>query len=197
MRKNQRKREHAVNAVSIRNATPEDAEAIAEIYSYYVENTAITFEYTAPNADEIRARMANTMRRYPYLVAESGGTVLGYAYAGPFHPRAAYAWSAEVSIYISRNARHGGLGRRLYEALESKLHEMGILNIYACVAYPKADDEYLTHNSADFHEHLGFTPVGRFTSCAYKFGRWYDMLWMEKTADAYPDAPAEVKKYIY
>ena len=81
--------------------------------------------------------------------------------------------------------------------LERRLRGMGRLNIYACIAYPKQNDEYLTDNSARFHEHLGFVTVGHFHSCACKFGRWYDMVWMEKAADAYPDAPAAVKPYNY
>jgi phosphinothricin acetyltransferase len=64
--------------------------------------------------------------------------------------------------------------------MEAKLKAMGILNLYACIAYPETEDEYLTRNSANFHSHLGFTTAGRFHQCAYKFGRWYDMIWMEK-----------------
>ena len=72
------------------------------------------------------------------------------------------------------------MGRKIYEALEKSLHDMGILNLYACISYPEKDDEYLTTNSADFHEHLGFVKVGEFHKCGYKFNRWYDMIWMEK-----------------
>lgn len=181
----------------VRSAAPADAERIAEIYAYYVENTAITYEYSAPDADEIRRRMAETMRKYPYIVIERDGAVQGYAYASALKERAAYGWSCEVSIYLDRGARGGGLGRMLYADLEKRLRGMGILNIYACIAYPKQNDEYLTDNSARFHEHFGFVTVGHFHNCACKFGRWYDMVWMEKAADAYPDAPAAVKPYNY
>jgi phosphinothricin acetyltransferase len=68
----------------------------------------------------------------------------------------------------------------LYEALEEKLKEIGILNLYACIGYPVEEDEYLTKNSAEFHAHLGYTKVGEFHKCGYKYGRWYDMIWMEK-----------------
>ena len=58
---------------------------------------------------------------------------------------------------------------------------MGVLNLYACIGYPRnGDDEYLSTNSADFHAHLRFEKIGTFTACGYKFGRWYDMIWMEK-----------------
>ena len=102
------------------------------------------------------------MRRYPYIVIEQDGVIQGYAYAGAFVGRAAYDWSCEVTVYLDKDARKHGMGRRLYEALEEKLCKMGILNLYACIAYPETEDEYLTANSADFHAHLGYTKVGEF-----------------------------------
>lgn len=174
----------------VRDARPADAERIAEIYAYYVEQTAISFEYDTPSADEIRRRMANTCRRYPYLVIECGGKIEGYAYAGPFVGRAAYAYGAELTIYLDPSARRMGLGRILYAELERRLAEMGILNLYACIGWPEEEDEYLTRNSADFHAHLGFTLAGTFKQCGYKFGRWYDMIWMEKCIGEHlPDQP--------
>ena len=140
----------------IRNAKTEDAERILEIYAYYVTHTAISFEYDVPSLIEFQSRMEHTMKRYPYLVIEKQGKILGYAYAGPFVGRAAYAWSCETTIYLDHTAQKRGLGRKLYEALEEKLREMGILNMYACIGYPEEEDEYLTKNSADFHAHLGF-----------------------------------------
>ena len=169
-----------MDTVTIRAAAPEDAAAILEIYRHYVENTAVSFEYETPSVEEFRARIVNTLRKYPYFAAERDGELLGYAYAGAFHPRAAYGWCAELTVYLRPDERGRGLGRRLYEALESALAEMGVLNLYACIADPVAEDEYLTADSARFHERMGFSPVGRFTRCGYKFGRWYDMIWMEK-----------------
>lgn len=166
--------------IIIRQAEAADADRILEIYAYYIENTAITFEYDVPSAAEFQQRMAGTMKKYPYLVIEQDGDIQGYAYAGPFVGRAAYDWSCELSIYISHTARRCGLGRRLYEALEQELKAIGILNLYACIGYPVTEDEYLTRNSAQFHAHLGFSKVGEFHNCGYKFGRWYNMIWMEK-----------------
>ena len=165
---------------SIRNAVPGDAPRLAEIYRYYVEHTAITFEYVPPSAEEFSARMADTMRRYPYLVAEEDGRVMGYAYAGPFVGRAAYAWSCEMSIYLDHTSRNRALGRALYEAMEARRAAMGILTLYACIGATEHEDEYLTNNSAGFHAHMGYTLAGTFRKCGYKFGRWYDMIWMEK-----------------
>lgn len=164
----------------IRNATIDDAERILEIYDHYVKNTAITFEYETPAIAEFEERMKNTMKKYPYLVILKDGHIVGYAYAGAFVGRAAYAWSCEMTVYLDHNVKKCGLGRMIYEALENELRKMGILNLYACIAYPETDDEYLTTNSADFHEHLGFVKVGEFHKCGCKFGRWYNMIWMEK-----------------
>ena len=169
-----------MSQITIRSAGPEDAARLSEIYAWYVENTAITFEYDAPTAEEMRRRIAHTLERYPYLVLEEEGAVRGYAYAGPLKERAAYARSCELSIYVERGFRGRGYGRMLYEALEEELGRRGILNLYACIADPVAEDETLTRNSERFHGHLGYRTVGRFHNCGYKFGRWYNMIWMEK-----------------
>lgn len=172
-------------ASAIRDAQPEDAGRILEIYAYYVEHTAVSFEYDVPSLSEFQNRMANIQKKYPYLVAELNGEILGYAYAGPFIGRDAYNWSCELTIYLDSSATKCGLGRRLYEALEKRLKNMGIQNLYACIGYPETEDEYLSRNSADFHAHLGFTLAGTFRKCGYKFGRWYDMVWMEKLIGAH------------
>ena len=181
------------STITIRDAEVEDAQRLLEIYAYYVKNTAITFEYEVPARSEFQERIRNTMRRYPYLVAERNGVIQGYAYAGPFVGRAAYDWSCEMTVYLDRAAQKCGLGRILYEALEDRLREMGILNLYACIGYPEEEDEYLTRNSAGFHAHLGFSEVGKFRNCGYKFGRWYHMIWMEKIIGEHHPGQASVK----
>ena len=169
-----------MNDIRIRNATLEDAKQILEIYAYYVEYTAITFEYDVPALANFQNRMENIMQRYPYLVIEKDGKIQGYAYAGPFKERDAYDWSCETTIYLDPAVQKCGLGRKLYEELEKRLQDMGILNLYACIAYPVVEDKYLNKNSAEFHAHLGFKNAGTFHQCGYKFGHWYDMIWMEK-----------------
>lgn len=182
--------------ITLRTAAPADAEVLAGIYRPYVEETAISFEYTAPTAEEFRERMARTLERYPYIVAEEAGRILGYAYAGAFIARPAYGWSAETTIYLRREARRRGAGRRLYAALEGALEAMGVRNLYACIGCPRgADDEYLTRNSAEFHAHLGYRLVGEFRGCGYKFGRWYDMVWMEKLIGAAGGEPRPVRPF--
>lgn len=169
-----------MSKVIIRGAEPQDAERLLGIYSYYVKNTAVSFEYDVPTPEEFRRRIENTIIKYPYLVIEEDGIIQGYAYAGPFHTRAAYRYSCELTVYVVRSSHKRGLGRKLYEAMEQRLMSLGYLNMYACIAYPEVEDEYLSTNSADFHAHLGFTKVGELHKCGYKFGRWYNIIWMEK-----------------
>lgn len=171
--------------ITIRDATIQDAERLLAIYAYYVEHTAISWEWEVPSIEEFRGRIQRTLQRYPYLVAQKDGVVVGYTYAGPFVGRRAYDWSCELTIYLDPEARGEGLGRALYEALEDRLKRMGIQNMYACIGYPDEDDEYVTKNSAQFHEHMGFTLAGTFHKCGYKFGRWYNMVWMEKLIGAH------------
>ncbi len=166
--------------MNIRSATPDDATAILGIYAYYVESTAISFEYDVPSEDEFRERIANTLKRYPYIVLEDDGVIRGYAYAGVFKDRAAYDRSCEVTIYIDRSYKGRGYGRALYEALENALRQTEITNLYACIGDPIEEDEYLTQDSEHFHQHMGYTKIGEFHKCGYKFGRWYNMIWMEK-----------------
>lgn len=221
--------------LKFRVARPEDAEALLAIYAPYVEETAITFEYEVPSVEAFRARIAHTLATYPYIVAIEENNIIGYAYVGRLHERAAYDWSVETSIYVDRCARKHGLGRQLYERLEAILRAMNIISVNACIAYPGTmnpavdaataadrlqnahigigdpntadrarkdpregsadsgvdigEDPYLDTNSPDFHAHLGYQLVGHFHACAYKFDRWYDMIWMEKWIAPHPAKP--------
>ena len=177
------------NKLQIRVATKEDAEALLAIYAPYVEKTAITFEYEVPSIEEFRCRIQETLKKYPYLVAEKNGKIVGYAYAGAFHARPAYDWAVETSIYVSELQKGEGIGKALYKALEEQLSQQHILNLNACIAYPEIEDEYLTKNSPKFHEQMGYTVVGEFHKCGYKFGRWYNMVWMEKLIGSHADTP--------
>ncbi len=176
---------------TIRLATPGDAPALLAIYEPYVRQTAITCEYEVPSVEEFAGRIERTLKRYPYLVMELDGRPVGYAYVSPLNSREAYDWSVETSIYLARDVRHGGLGRKLHDALKQCLIAMGITNMCALIAVPHdKDDEYLTHNSQDFHAHMGYRLVGAFDRCAQKFGRWYDMCWMELVlAERVPNQP--------
>lgn len=181
-------------SIVIRNVRIEDTERLLEIYSYYVKNTAINFDYDLMTVSDFREKILKITEKYPYLVAENDGEIVGFAYAGAFVGRAAYSWSCEMTIYLDHCHTKQGCGRKLYTALENKLHEMGILNLYACIACPvKYEDEYLTFNSEKFHEHMGFVKAGEFYKCGYKFGRWYNMIWMEKIIGKHDENTLPVK----
>ena len=165
--------------MKLRFAVPEDAKALLAIYAQYI-GTNITFEYSLPSEEEFAARIRSFTGIYPYLVCEDGGRIVGYAYAHRLQERAAYQWNAELSIYLDSAVRAHGLGRRLYTALEKISNAQSIQNLYACIAYPETEDAHLTGNSVAFHTHMGYTQVGQFHRCGYKFNTWYNMTWMEK-----------------
>lgn len=170
--------------MEIRIANVADAKAIQKIYEPYVKNTAVSFEYEVPSIQEFEGRIQNTLKEYPYLVvtteeADSPGKIIGYAYASAFHPRIAYKHTAELSVYIDENYRRKGIGRELYNRLQEILIQQNVYTVYACIASPEKEDEYLTNDSEHFHEKMGFKLAGRHELCGYKFKRWYNMIWME------------------
>ncbi len=165
----------------IEKVTEQDAAALLEIYAPYVEQTAISFEYEVPSLAEFKDRIRRISARYPYIKAvDADGKILGYAYAGEFKSRMAYSWDVETTIYIRQKERRRGIGGALYQALEQSLKKMGVCNMNACIAYTAAPDAHLTNDSMRFHDRMGFALVGTFHQCGYKFGHWYDMIWMEK-----------------
>ncbi len=184
-----------MSEITLRVAAPEDAEALLAIYSHYVLRTAITYEYAVPSPEEFAGRIRHTLEKYPYLVVEADGVPVGYAYAAAFHPRAAYGWTAEGSIYLEQGCHRRGLGRRLYTALEEALRRQGVQNLNACVAVPDPEDEYLTRNSLDFHLRMGYRLTGELRRCGYKFGRWYGMAYLEKELGAHPTPPPPVRPF--
>lgn len=192
---------HALNRIGkgerilIRVASEQDAPKLLEIYGYYVQNTAITYEYEVPSEKDFRLRIQNTLTQYPYLVWEEDGQVLGYAYAGRFHPRKSFDWAAEATVYVHKDARGRGIGPKLYVKLEECLRLQGYVNLTVSIAYPETEDAYLTKNSVEFHSHMGHTLCAHFHKCAYKFGRWYDLVWMEKYLCEIPRIPQPPKSF--
>lgn len=175
-----------IKTMNIRFATADDAEKLLEIYAYYVENTAITFEWTVPTVEEFRKRIEKVTSFYPYLVAEKNGKIIGYTYASRFRERKAYDWCVETSIYISKDHRHAGLGSLLLNELERLLKLQGITNINASITTSSdPSDPYVTDASQRFHAKHGYHLVARFTNCGYKFQRWYSMVFMEKVINEY------------
>ena len=166
--------------ILIRVASEEDAGELLSIYAYYVKNTAITFEHAVPTVEEFICRIKETLNNYPYLVAVVNGKIAGYIYAGRFRTRASYAWSASTSIYIDKQYHRMGIGKMLYAELENILVKQNVVNVYAGAADPVEEDEYLTRNSEHFHEAIGYKVVARYHECGSKFGRWYNLIEMEK-----------------
>ncbi len=167
------KRDEMVEKIIIRPVTEKDAEELVSIYGPYVLETAVTYEYEVPSVEEFRGRIENTIKNYPYLAAVEDGVILGYAYASTFHPRAAFRWSAEVTVYLRKDAHGRGIGRQLYEKLEEMLKKQNIQTLIALIADPNPE-------SVAFHEKLGYHVAGRLTDCAYKLGQWRGMYYMEK-----------------
>lgn len=164
----------------IRDACAADAAEMARIYEHYVRSTAITFDFESRSQKAFEELIQSTQQRFPFLVVEAGDGIAGYAYAARFRRQAAYDACIELSIYLDPACTGAGIGASLYRELESRLSEAGITNLYACIAYPVEPDEYLDYSSVSFHERMGFATVGRFHGCGRKFGRTYDMIWMEK-----------------
>lgn len=181
--------------IDIRLAEKKDAHNLLEIYSYYVKNTAISFEYEVPTEEEFGNRIVKISERYPFLVGELDTQIVGYAYANAFRERKAYDWAVESSIYVDKNYRGMGIGRQLYEELEDCVRSQGIVNMNACIAVPEVPDEYLTNDSELFHECLGFYKVGQLNNCGYKFHRWYHIIYMEKMIGAHLDRQPPMKKF--
>ncbi len=171
-------------ARNVRDASERDGEACAAIYAPYVTNTAISFESDPPTPAQMAERIAAAARTHAWVVLESEGRVVGYAYGGPFNSRAAYRWSCEVSIYIERGRRRTGAGRALYEALFSRLAARGFRTVAAGMTLPN-------EASVGLHRAMGFEPVGTFRRIGYKHERWHDVAWCERAIAAGEDAPAE------
>ena len=153
----------------IRPAREGDAEAIARIYNHYVLNTVITFEEEAVSIAEMAARIAEIGSfGFPWLVAEREGKVVGYAYATRWHGRSAYRYSVESTVYLAHDAVGQGLGTRLYEALLSRLEELGLRVVIGGIALPNRE-------SVALHEKLGMRQVAHFREVGFKLGRWIDV----------------------
>jgi L-amino acid N-acyltransferase YncA len=156
----------------IRLAGPGDAAQVAAIYAPHVTSASTSFEYAPPDAAETAARIASTLAHMPYLVFETGGEVLGFAYASKHRERAAYQWSVDVSVYVHERARRRGVGRALYESLFALLRLQGFYSAHAGITLPNPA-------SVGLHEALGFRPVGVYRSVGFKRGAWHDVGWWQ------------------
>jgi len=157
----------------IRKVELRDAAAIRDIYAPFVSDSATSFEVEPPDARTMEQRIRELWERFPWLVYEVGGEVLGYAYASPHRAaRKAYQWCVEVSVYIHAQARKRGVGRALYSSLFELLRRQGYVNAYAGITLPNP-------GSLRLHESLGFASIGVYPRIGFKFGAWHDVAWLQ------------------
>ncbi len=150
-----------------------DYPAMAEIYRPYVEDTTISFEYTAPSPEQFADRMRTLDGRFPVIVCRDGDDVCGYAYASPAFERQAYCWCADISVYVKQGTVRHGIGRRLVSCVCAILKDLGYRRVYSVITAENA-------RSRVFHVSLGFEQVAEFPEQGYKFGRWLNVVWYEK-----------------
>jgi len=159
--------------MSVRFAVEADIPAMLEIYAPYVKNTAVSFEYEVPSPEEFTRRFQTVTARFPWLVWEQEGKVLGYCYACYPFERAAFGWCAEPSVYLAPQAHRQGIGRQLYWVLEEMLKLLGYTRLYALVTADNAP-------SVAFHKALGYREIACLPDCGYKLGQWHGLTWLEK-----------------
>lgn len=169
----------------IRFATADDCNTILGIYAPYVEKTAVSFEYEVPSEDEFRERMYTIMQRYPWIVYEEDGEILGYAYGGPDHTRAAYQWTVESSVYVREDSRGKGIGGKLYSALFDILKAQNFVVCYAIITEGN-------EASLIMHESFGFRKLCTMEKAAYKLGKWLGYTYMEKDLNERKSPPDQV-----
>lgn len=167
-----------------RVATPGDAPAIAAIYAPYVRDTIISFETEPPDEAEIARRIERLGAQYPWLVAEQGDAIVGYAYGSEHRARAAYRWSADATAYVDASAQRRGIGRALYRRLFALLHAQGCVNAFAGIALPNAA-------SVGLHEAMGFRPIGVYRQVGWKLGAWRDVGWWQLVLSEAPRDPVD------
>lgn len=156
----------------IRHARPNDAAAICAIYNHYVLHTTITFEEIPVVAGDMEQRIATVQEKYPWLVYEEDGRIIGYAYAGQWKPRSAYKHTVETSVYLDPEEKGKGIGRQLYSELIAELRKTDIHGVIGGIALPN-------EASIRLHESMGFKKIGQFIEVGYKFNTWVDVGYWE------------------
>jgi phosphinothricin acetyltransferase len=174
--------------IKIRTATIDDAGAIAAIYAPYVASSAVSFEDVPPPPHEIARRMNDTIDHFPWIVAESGGVIMGYAYANRFRDRNAYRFACETSIYVAGDLHGQGIGHSLYRVLLDTLTEQGFTQAVAWIAMP-------SQSSVELHESIGFKRTGFLGSIGFKHGEWRDIAIWQKTLIPVNGPPEEPQTF--
>ena len=166
----------------IRSATTNDAEALLQIYSPFILNSGITQETDVPSIREFKSRIELTLTERPWLVAETNGTIAGYAYAGKHRERKGYQWCIEPSVYLHEDFYGNNLALALYTALFDVLKMQGYVNAYAVITLPNA-------NSVSFHEKFGFRYLTTYKKIGYKLDQWHDVGWWEYQVNEHEARP--------
>ena len=172
--------------MKLRGATPEDAAAVQAIYAHHVLHGLGTFEEVPPSVEEIGQRMAAVLGRgLPWLVAEDGGRILGYAYAGPFRPRAAYRYTVEDSVYVAPDCMGQGVGKALLNAVIADCERLGLRQMVAVIGDSGNAGSIGVHRACGFEFKTAVEAVG------WKFGRWVDVVWMQRLLNAGAASPPD------
>ncbi|MBX9845581.1 MAG: GNAT family N-acetyltransferase [Xanthobacteraceae bacterium] len=161
--------------IAIRPATPADIPTVTRIYAHAVKHGTASFELDLPDETEMTRRMKALLDGgFPYIAADIGGTLAGYAYAGPYRTRPAYRFTVEDSIYVDPNAHRRGVGRVLLTHLIGEAERRGFRQMIAVIG------DSANAPSIEVHRALGFRMVGSFESVGFKFGRWLDSVLMQR-----------------
>ena len=171
--------------IRLRQATVADAQGLLDIYAPYVTGTSVTFETEVPKPEVFEERIREISREFPYLLAEENGQILGYAYAHPYHERAAFHWTVETSIYVRMGMERNGLGTRLYTALLALLKLQGVHTACALITLPN-------DRSMAFHGRMGFLEGGSLPAVGYKFGNWYGLSYCYRRLRDLEEKPGEL-----
>lgn len=170
----------------IRFVKPQDTNRILEIYAPYITDTVISFEYEVPTPTDFAQRVADISSRYPYLVYERYGQVVGYAYASAYNERVAYDYTVDLSVYVDAAFCGHNIGECLYAALLDILARQGYYNAYACITA-------INQNSLNFHKRMGFVDAGTHPLAGFKHGQWLDVCWYYKRLKADTNPPQPLK----
>lgn len=178
-----------VPEVQVRPVHPDDAPALHAIFSHYIKEGTVSFECSVPSVSDFQNKIIRIKSLYPFLVAVALDAPVGYCYASRFRGPAAYDWAVETTIYIDPAWHGNGLGRRLYDRMESILRLQHVVMLYACIS---ADHS----QSVGFHAHLGFREIACFHRAGFKMGKWLDIIWMEKQLSLSPTEPVPFIPYV-
>lgn len=168
--------------IIIRAAESKDCREMLEIYSYYVNETVITFEVAPPTLAEFEGRFKSFTAQFPWFVCEIDGNITGYSYAHRFHERPAYGWTAECTVYVRNGMHRRGIGRALYACLLGALRLQGYLTAVGVICVPNENSEAL-------HKYFGFTKQSEIKNVGFKSGKWRDVAWYSAPFGEYPAEP--------